>query len=103
FVVSYSYAVYAVSENCIGCLRGMGKSVFPTALNAFFICVPRIIWVMLVLPLVPGADLAFIYSCYVITYVLSGLAQVGCYLYYTRKEKKQMQMQAASEAEPFSV
>lgn len=87
-VVSYSYVVYCVSEMCIGCLRGMGKSVLPTALNAVMICVPRIIWVLFVVPHFTHLGLGFIYLCYAISYVFSGVAQFACYLYYMGKEKK---------------
>ncbi|MBR3837871.1 MAG: MATE family efflux transporter [Clostridia bacterium] len=93
FVVSYSYVLYTVSETVIGCLRGMGKSVMPTALNAFFVCVPRIIWVAFVVPIRPG--LGMIYSCYAVSYVLSGIAQISAFYYYMAKEKKQ---RAASSA-----
>lgn len=87
-VVSYSYVFYTVSEIVIGCLRGMGKSVLPTALNAFFICVPRIIWVAVVVPIRPS--LGLIYSCYAVSYVLSGTAQIIAFYHYMGKEKKQL-------------
>ena len=85
-VVGYSYILYTVSEMAIGCLRGMGKSVFPTALNAVMICVPRLLWIAFVFPLYPTLEM--VYLCYAVSYVLSGAAQSFCYFYCMHREKR---------------
>ncbi|MBE6712207.1 MAG: MATE family efflux transporter [Ruminococcaceae bacterium] len=91
-----SYAIYVIPELSIGCMRGMGKSVLPSALNVVCICVPRIIWVLLAYPAlaIGGADPTFetllhdykiLLWCYPISWAISGVAQFFCYRYYRKK------------------
>jgi len=80
------YLIYAVSEMCIGCLRGMGKSMVPTVLNLVSICVPRMIWTLLVFP--HHANFAFLMLCYPISWVFSSVSQLICYLVCRRREEQ---------------
>ncbi len=86
YAMGIGYLIYIVSDMCIGCLRGMGKSVFPTAVNVVSICLPRVLWVAFAFPL--KRELGFLFLCFPISYFLSAIAQLGCYLYYSKKDKK---------------
>lgn len=79
----WSYVLYAVPECTVGCVRGMGSSTTPTLMNAFCICVPRIIWNYFVFPLNP--TIGWLYVCYPISYVICSIAQVSYYLYRRKK------------------
>ncbi len=86
FVFGAGYVLFSVADMAIGCLRGMGKTLMPTILNAFFVCVPRVIWVTLIFPMNPTYN--FLLICYPLSWTLSSMAQFVCYLYYRRKEGK---------------
>lgn len=99
YVMGAGYVIYCISEMAAGCCRGMGKSLMPTVLNAFFICVPRIVWVLFVYPhLITGneaSDYLSILWCYPISWSLSAIAQVCTYLYYRKKEAKRFAQEKA--------
>ena len=76
-MICWSYAIYAIPEVCLGCLRGMGESAVPTFLNVFCICGLRFIWIFLVFPLNP--TIPMLYLCYPISY---GFCSVAQYMYY---------------------
>ena len=67
-------------------------------LNAFFICVPRILWVLFAYPaLVSGTaaeDYVLLLWCYPISWTLSAVAQVISYVYYRKAEAKRFAEEA---------
>ncbi len=99
YMMGAGYVIYCVSEITIGCTRGMGKSLMPTVLNAFFICVPRMIWVLAVYPALvngdPVHDYVSLLWCYPISWFLSATAQIIAYLYYRKEETKKLAAEAA--------
>ncbi|MBR2616353.1 MAG: MATE family efflux transporter [Clostridia bacterium] len=86
YVIGGGYFIYILSDMCIGCMRGMGKSVIPTVTNMVFVCVPRLIWVTFFFPMNPS--LGFLYLCYPISYAISSVVQLISYLCYSRIEKR---------------
>lgn len=78
-MICWSYAIYAIPEVCIGCLRGMGESAGPTLLNAFCICGLRFLWIFVIFPLNP--TIPMLYLCYPVSYAVCSAAQ---YIYYRR-------------------
>lgn len=91
-ILGWSYIIYTFSELTLGCLRGMGKSAIPTLLNAFCICMPRLLWVWLIVPLMPS--LGMVYVCYPISYVFSSVC-LGAYYYICRKKLRESAVQGA--------
>jgi len=83
---SWGYILYASSETALGCLRGMGKSAAPMLLNFAGICVPRMIWVLLIFPM--RHELAFLYWCYPISWAISTSLQLSYYIYCRRRLPK---------------
>jgi putative MATE family efflux protein len=92
FVFGGGYVLFSLADMAIGCLRGMGKTLAPTILNATFVCLPRMIWVALIFPLHPTYN--FLLICYPLSWALSSTAQFICYLYYRRKEGKLLSVEA---------
>lgn len=80
---SWGYILYATSETALGCLRGMGKSGLPMLLNFAGICIPRMIWVLLIFPL--RHDMTFLFLCYPISWTISAVLQLSCYIICRRK------------------
>ena len=52
-IMSWSYVLYGMSEVVLGCLRGMRKTAWSTAINIFSICGVRLLWIWCVCPLFP--------------------------------------------------
>lgn len=98
YIMGSGYVIYCISEITIGCTRGMGKSLMPTVLNAFFICVPRILWVLAIYPHlangVPAHDYVMLLWCYPISWTLSAIAQLGSYFYYRNQEGKRFALES---------
>lgn len=82
-ILAWSYIIYAISDMFLGCLRGMRKSGIPTMINAFGICLPRVLWARFIFPLHPTVGM--LYICYPISYIISSGAQ-GLYYFYCRKK-----------------
>ncbi len=97
YMMGGGYVIYCVSEMAIGCCRGMGKSLMTTVLNAFFICVPRMIWVLAVYPVFisgdPARDYVTLLWCYPISWTLSAIAQVITYICYRKIEAKKFSLE----------
>jgi len=82
-VVGWSYLIYNITDSATGCLRGMGKSVGPTALNLGGICLSRLAWIFFIFPMNPVPSMLFM--CFPVSYVLSATAQV---IYFLRSRKQ---------------
>lgn len=98
YMMGAGYVIYCISEITIGCTRGMGKSMMPTALNAVFICIPRILWVLALYPVLMNGtaihDYVMLLWCYPVSWVLSAAAQIALYLCYRRQEAKKLAAEA---------
>lgn len=86
-ILGWGYMLYSGSVICFACSRGMGKSVVPTFLNMFCICVPRILWVNFLFPMYPAYW--FLCMCYPVSWILSSAAQMIYYLLARQKVKRQ--------------
>lgn len=71
-IVCFTYFTFVPNQVCGGCLRGMGKSITPTILNALFTCVARIIWVYTAFRFKP--DLQTLFLAYPVSWVLSSVS-----------------------------
>ena len=76
-------ALYAASEVLLGGVRGLKKTLVPSIINISTICGIRILWIYVIFPLYPTADM--IYWCYPISWVFSVLGLLAAYLYYRKK------------------
>ena len=80
---AWFYFLYLIAEVPLGCARGMKKSLVPGILNVVGICLPRVLWVWFVFPL--NRSLTFLFICYPISWICSGLLQWGYYIYCRKK------------------
>ena len=80
---AWFYVLYLFSEVPLGCLRGMKKSVLPGVLNLIGICLPRVLWTLLVFPM--HRSLTFLFVCYPISWLFSAMLQWIYYLYCRKK------------------
>lgn len=82
-IICVCYFLYIPNQICGGALRGFGKSLTPTLINALFVCVTRIIWIIVFYPMNP--TLRMLYLAYPISWGLSSVAQLIAYVAMRRK------------------
>ncbi len=78
------YVLYVPNQIIGGALRGMGKSVLPTAINILGICGLRVVWIAWLWPLNPTLEM--IYYSYGASWVISGVAMIIAYMAVGRKK-----------------
>ena len=72
------YVLYVFGMIFSGALRGMGKSVLPTAINIIGICVVRVGWISFIWPLLPSLEM--VYYSFPVTWIASGIPMFIAYL-----------------------
>ncbi|MBE7032243.1 MAG: MATE family efflux transporter [Ruminococcaceae bacterium] len=77
------YVLYVPDMIIGGALRGMGKSVLPTAINILGICGLRVAWIAWIWPLNPTLEM--VYYSYGASWLISGIAMTMAYLFVRRK------------------
>ena len=76
-------ALYAASQVLLGAVRGLKKTLVPSIINISTICGIRILWILLIFPLRPTADM--VYWCYPISWACSFAGLLAAYFYYRKK------------------
>ena len=87
YVLAPCYILYLFIEIYSGAMRGAGESLVPTLITLVGICVLRLIWVLGVVPNMPG--LTNMLLCYPITWFVTSLTFL---LYYHRTDWLQRNM-----------
>ncbi len=87
-----SYVLYAPGQVLNGALRGLGKAVSPTVINAVFVCLLRVVWIFTVFPL--RKELSTVYFSYPVSWGLTSIATIIAYIRVRKKvfkeEKKRL-------------
>lgn len=87
--VCVPYFLYGIQDTMAGSIRGMGSSVPPTVIAILGICVFRVAWQYTVYPIVGTVESLFV--AYPISWVLTGVANLICYLIVYNAFKKRME------------
>ena len=94
-VMAPNYFLAGGLNVCSSQLRGVGYSVLPMVITLTGVCVLRILWLLVIFPLNPVMNM--LYISYPITWLLTALAHLGCYLVFglakIRKEEAGIAMQ----------
>ncbi len=93
--VCVPYFLWAIQDTMAGSIRGMGSSVPPTVIAILGICVFRVTWQYTVYPLVGTVDSLFI--AYPVSWILTGIANLICYLVVFNSFKKRMLAKGLAE------
>lgn len=88
FIMMLTIVPYTLGQVLMGVLRGMRKSTGPTVINAFAVCLPRILWIIFIFPLNPTAFM--LYLCLPISNLLDFAILL---IYYLREQKNLQQRQ----------
>lgn len=77
------YVLYVPGVILSGALRGMGKSILPTAINIIGICVVRVGWITFIWPLLPNLEM--VYYSFPVTWIASAIPMFIAYFIVKRK------------------
>ncbi len=83
YFVAAMYFLIVPLQIFSGCFRGLGHSVEPTVINAFFVCVVRVIWIYTIYNMFPSVEM--IYASYPVTWFASSIAMTMAYLSVRRR------------------
>lgn len=94
-VMALTYFLCGLMEVGTGAMRGMGKSMLPTAVSLLGSCVLRVVWIYTVFAwlrptLQPLEALTLLYIAYPVTWIITSSAHFICTAIELRKFKKQL-------------
>ncbi|MDO4355933.1 MAG: MATE family efflux transporter [Clostridia bacterium] len=82
-----TYVLCGLMDVLNGVLRGMGYSLQPMLLSVFSVCGMRVLWILVIFPLLP--ELHLLYLSYPISWALATLLEVIFFLHCYKKLKSQ--------------
>ena len=85
-IVSCPYFLCGLMDTLVGCIRGIGYSVLPMLVSLSGACFFRIIWIYTVFE--NNRTLDTLYISYPISWMLTSLVHLGCFLFLYTKLKK---------------
>lgn len=80
------YFLCGVMDTLVGCLRGMGRSVLPMLVSLTGACLLRIVWICTIFQMYRSLDT--LYLSYPISWALTSLVHLCCFLLIYRKVRK---------------
>lgn len=84
------YFLCGVMDTLVGCLRGMGRSVLPMLVSLTGVCLLRIVWIYTIFRTYRTLDT--LYISYPITWALTSLVHLGCFLIIWKKSMKMQEL-----------
>lgn len=90
------YFTIALMNVMVGMLRGLGSSVTPMVVSLIGTCVLRMVWIYTVLPLNHTWEMLFL--SYPISWLVTGVIQLGCYIFVYKKATAVFKTEEAAEA-----
>ena len=84
--ISCPYFLGGVMDTLVGCLRGMGRSVLPMIVSLSGACLFRVIWIYTIFAANRTMDV--LYISYPISWTITSLVHLGCFLIIYHKYKK---------------
>ncbi|MBR2460751.1 MAG: MATE family efflux transporter [Clostridia bacterium] len=87
--------VYASSDVAVAGMRGMGCSVAPTVTSLISVCGLRLFWIATVFQLPEYHNVAGLYASFPVSYVLSFIVQIACFILIFRKKSREYSLRAS--------
>ncbi len=87
-IVTLTYMLAGIMDTLCGVVRGMGKSLLPTAVSILGSCLLRITWVYAVCPFDPD-NILLLYAAYPITWTVTGVGHLCCAVWAYRSIKRE--------------
>ena len=82
------YFICGLMDVSSGVIRGMGSSLAPTVITVLGVCGVRLTWIYTLFRLPRFHTLNGLYVCYVMSWVVTGIAQLILYFVLRKKQKK---------------
>ncbi len=95
-IIANTYFLCGIMDVMVGNLRGMGYSISPMIISLTGACGTRVIWILTVFA--AYHDLNVLYSCYPLSWFLTAVAHIICYIIVKRKFDKKVKAEEAAEA-----
>lgn len=92
-----AYTLVSVMYSLSGLIRGVGYSVMPTVVSLVGVCLLRMVWVYTVFPMFSDSFIMLM-MCFPVTWVLTALGHLACYLTVVRRRLLQEETLAQSAA-----
>ncbi|MBQ9116870.1 MAG: MATE family efflux transporter [Clostridia bacterium] len=80
--------IYASSDVAVASMRGMGSTLTPTVASLLCVCGARLLWIGTVFRLPEFHTVAGLFTSFPVSYVLSLIVQVACFIVIFRKKSK---------------
>lgn len=87
-VIARTYALCGMMDVMVGALRGIGYSIMPMLVSLIGACGLRLVWLATVFQIKAYHTPTMIYLSYPITWIITLVAHIGCYIYVKRKMSK---------------
>ena len=88
------YFLCGIMDVMVGCLRGLGYSTVPMVVSIVGVCGFRVFWILVIFrqytDFVNVDDLNLLYVSYPISWIITFLAQLVCYIFVFRKKANQI-------------
>ncbi|MBQ4267491.1 MAG: MATE family efflux transporter, partial [Clostridia bacterium] len=86
-IIAWSYLICGFMDVTVGVIRGLGYSVMPTIVSLLGVCGIRILWVTTVFGIERFHFVETIYYSYPISWTITFLAHLLCYIYIMHRIK----------------
>lgn len=93
-IVCSTYALCGMMDVMVGALRGIGYSVMPMIVSLIGACGLRLVWLATMFQMEQFHTIHMIYITYPISWAITLLAHIICYIIVSRKLKKQLPVSA---------
>ena len=94
-IISTTYALCGVMDTMVGSLRGLGYSVLPMIVSLVGACGLRLLWIATIFQLPQFHTPQVIYYSYPLTWTITALIHIICYLVIWKKLKKRLAVEEA--------
>ncbi len=84
-VIARTYALCGMMDVMVGALRGIGYSVLPMIVSLIGACGLRLVWLATIFQMKPYHTPTMIYLSYPITWIITLVAHIICYIYLSNK------------------
>jgi Na+-driven multidrug efflux pump len=85
-----TYALCGIMDVMVGSIRGMGYAIMPMLVSLIGACGLRLLWIATVFQIPEFHRIETVYMSYPVTWTLTFIAHVICYVFVKRKLKKRL-------------